>query len=189
MPILRKESDLYPDDLFSIAIDEAPWQIVHVRSRQEKAVARLLAEWQQPFYLPQIEKSIRRAGRAFTSFLPLFGGYVFVRRTESTRRVLWMTTATVRVIDVNDQQQLDGELRQIRSLQQAGAILVPRADVVPGDAVRITEGVFQGYTGTVLRDRDDLRLVVSITALNKSVVAEFPRGSVRRLPSGRRNST
>src|ERR1051325_3901185 len=60
MPILRKESDLYPDDLFSIAIDEAPWQIVHVRSRQEKAVARLLAEWQQPFYLPQIEKSIRR---------------------------------------------------------------------------------------------------------------------------------
>ena len=186
MPILRKESELFPDDLFGIPIERAPWQIVHVRSRQEKAVARLLAEWKQPFYLPQIEKNVRRAGRTFKSFHPLFGGYVFVRRTEETRRVLWMTTATVRVIDVNDQQRLDEELRQIRSLQEAGAVLVPRADIVAGDAVRITEGVFQGYTGTVLRDRDNLRLVVSITALNKSVVAEFPRGSVRRLSSGER---
>ncbi len=61
-------------------------------------------------------------------------------------------------------------------------------DLAPGDAVRISDGVFQGYTGTVIRERDALRLVVSITALNKSVLAELPRESVAAVPSARRTA-
>jgi transcription antitermination factor NusG len=177
MPILRKESEIFPPDLFSLPAD-APWEIVHVRSRQEKAVARLLTERRQPFYLPQVEKKIRRTGRTFTSFFPLFGGYLFIRRTDETRQTLWSTNAVVRVIPVGDQELLDGELRQIRALQEAGAILMVRPEIAAGDAVRIADGVFHGYTGTVVRELDATRLVVSITALNKSVTAEFPRESV-----------
>jgi len=187
MPILRKESEIHPPDLFSRSVEQAPWEIVHVRSRQEKFVARLCAENDQPFYLPQIEKAVRRSGRTFTSFLPLFGGYVFIRRTDETRRVLRMTSAVARVIPVRDQERLHGELQQLRALQEAGATLVPRIEFAPGDPVRITEGVFEGYTGTVLRERDALRLVVSITALNKAVTAEFSRQSVRPVSnSGKR---
>ena len=177
MPILRRESEIFPADLFSMPAD-APWEIVHVRSRQEKAVARLLTDRQQPFYLPQVEKRIRRDGRTFTSFLPLFGGYLFIRLTGQTRETLWSTSAVVRLIQVGDQQLLNSELRQIRALQEAGAILVAHPEIVAGDAIRIADGVFQGYLGTVVRELDATRLVVSITALNKSVTAEFPRESV-----------
>lgn len=177
MPILRKESEIFPADLFSLPAD-APWEIVHVRSRQEKAVARLLTDRRQPFYLPQVEKKVRRGDRTLTSFLPLFGGYLFIRHTGDTRQTLWSTKAVVRLIQVGDQELLDKELRQIRALQEAGAILVAHPEIAAGDAVRIVDGVFQGYMGTVVRELEATRLVVSITALNKSVTAEFPRDSV-----------
>lgn len=177
MPILRKESEIYPSDLFSLPV-VAPWEIVQVRSRQEKALARFLAERRQPFYLPQIEKSIRRGARSFTSYLPLFTGYVFIQRTDETRQTLWSTKAVARLIHVDDQDLLDAQLRQIRALQEAGAMLMARREVVAGDAVRIADGVFQGYQGTVVKERDVTRLIVTITALNKSVTAEFPRESV-----------
>jgi transcription antitermination factor NusG len=177
MPILRRESEIFPANLFSVT-DGGPWTIVHVRSRQEKAVARLFMERKQPFYLPQIEKQVRRDGRTFKSFIPLFGGYLFIRLNDDTRQTLWSTKAVVRMIQVDDQELLDRELRQIRALQEAGAILVANPEIGAGDAVRIDDGVFHGYVGIVVRELDATRLVVSITALNKSVLAEFPRESV-----------
>lgn len=179
MPILRKESEIFPPDLFAMSFESLPWEIVHVRSRQEKALARLLATRSHPFYLPQLEKRIRRAGRVFTSHLPLFPGYLFIRQTPATRQLLWSSGAISRVICVDDQGLLDRELRQIRTLEEAGASLVPRLEIVPGDPVRITEGVFSGYTGIFLKERDVYRVVVSITALQRSVVAELPRETVR----------
>lgn len=175
MPILRKESEIFPADLFSLTLEEAPWEVVHVRSRQEKMLARVLSNRNQPFYLPQVEKRVQRSGRTFKSFLPLFTGYVFLRRTAETRPVLWSSGVVTRVIPVEDQRLLDEELRQIRSLQEAGATLTPQPEFTPGDRVRITEGVFAGYIGTLVKERDAVSLVVSISSLNKAVLAELPR--------------
>jgi len=133
MPILRKESDLYPDNLFDITTAEAPWEIAHLRSRQEKSVARLLLDAGMPFYLPQVEQKKKVRGRTFVSHLPLFPGYIFLRRVEGLRQTLWRTTAVANLIDVPDQEQLNAELLQIRELQASGAVLTPRDDLVPGD--------------------------------------------------------
>ncbi len=181
MPILREETNFYPDDLFSLSLETTPWQIVHVRSRYEKVVARTLIERQNPVYLPQIRKQTQRGGRTFTSHLPLFGGYVFLRKTDATRPALWSAGGVVRVISVTDQSLLDSELKQIRALEEAGAIFTARPSWAPGDVVRVTDGVFRGCTGTLLRQRDVLRIVVAITALNKSITAELPHESVAAL--------
>jgi transcription antitermination factor NusG len=175
MPILRKESDFFPDDLFDLSLEDAPWVIAHLRSRQEKSVARLLLEAQKPFYLPQIEHKTRRNGRTFVSHLPLFPGYIFLRSVEGLRQTLWRTSAVVQLIDVPDQAQVNAELLQIRQLQASGAVLTPQVDLVPGDTVRITEGAFSGYSGVVVEERGSLRLVVSVSILRKSVAVEFPR--------------
>ena len=53
-----------------------------LRSRQEKSVARLLLDGGMPFYLPQIKQTEKRSGRTFVSHLPLFPGYIFLRRVE-----------------------------------------------------------------------------------------------------------
>jgi transcription antitermination factor NusG len=181
MPILNKENDFFPDDLFDLPTADAPWEIAHLRSRQEKSVARLLLDDGKPFYLPQVRQTKRRLGRTFVSHLPLFSGYIFLRRVEGLRQTLWRTSAVVNMIEVTDQAELTRELLQIRQLQASGAVLMPFVDLVPGDAVRIRDGAFSGYAGVVLEERGSLRLIVSVSILRKSVAVEFPRELLSRM--------
>ena len=183
MPILRKESDVFPENLFEL---DAPWEIAHLRSRQEKSVARLLLDAAIPFYLPQIEQRKSRSGRTFVSHLPLFPGYIFLRRVEGLRQTLWRTSAVANMIEVPDQARLTAELLQIRELQASGAMLTPCVEVVPGDAVRIKSGAFSGYSGVVIEERGSERLIVSVSILRKSVSVEFPREVLARLKPGER---
>ena len=186
MPILHKEPSLYPASLFAAPVEEQPWHVVHVRSRHEKLVARVLARFERPYYLPQIDKSVQRSGRVFHSHLPLFSGYIFIRDLEPTRQVLWSTDAIVRVITVPDQQQLDFELRQLHQLQCAGAILTPVSGIDVGHQVRIVEGSFSGYTGVVIRSGEGERLVISVSAVNRSILVELPVAGVARVHRGER---
>jgi len=187
MPILRKESDIFPETLFDLPTEQAPWEIAHLRSRQEKAVARLLLDAGMPFYLPQIKQTSKKSGRTFVSHLPLFPGYIFLRRVEGLRQTLWRTSAIANMIEVPDQAELTGELLQIRQLQASGAVLTPRADLAPGDAVRITDGAFAGYSGVVVEERGSLRLIVSVSILKKSVAVEFPRELLAHVKPGGRD--
>lgn len=167
---------MFPDHLFDLPLDGAPWEIAHLRSRQEKVVARLLRAAEMPFYLPQLEQTTKSSGRTFVSHMPMFPGYIFVRRVSGLQQTLWATRAVAAMISVPDQAQLNTELSQIRDLQAAGAVLTPRVEFCVGDSVRITEGAFSGYLGLVTEERGAQRLVVSISMLRKSIAVEFPRG-------------
>jgi transcription antitermination factor NusG len=175
MPILKQENEIFPDNLFDLPISGAPWEIAHLRSRQEKTVARVLLDGGIPFYLPQIKQTTKRSGRSMVSHLPLFPGYIFLRRAKGLRETLWRTSAIANMIEVPDQSELTKELVQIRKLQSSGAFLTSRKDLVPGDTVHITDGVFTGYTGCVVEERGSLRLVVSVSILKSFVAIEFPR--------------
>jgi transcription antitermination factor NusG len=175
MPLLKWNVDLFPAGLFELPENDFPWWVAHVRSRQEKALARNLFPLEIPFYLPQREKRIRRAGRAFVSYIPLFPGYLFFRGSVAQRSAALRSKLIVKVLDVTDQGLLAGELLQIRRLQETGADLVPFHDLVPGDPVRVIDGPFKGYTGVVLRARGKVRLLVSISMLMQVVAVEFER--------------
>ncbi len=175
MPLLGWNTDLFPSSLFELSESDFPWWVAHVRSRQEKALARHLLPLEIPFYLPQREHRVRRSGRTFVSYLPLFPGYVFFRGPADRRHAALRSNLIVKVLDVTDQGLLARELLQVRQLQEAGADLVPYFDLVPGDPVRITDGPFKGYTGVVLRTRARMRLVVSISMLRQAVAVEFER--------------
>ena len=184
MPILHKECEIFPDDLFDLPTAAAPWEVAHLRSRQEKTVARLLLEARKPFYLPQTKHIEKRSGRTFVSHLPLFPGYIFLRRVEGLRQTLWRTRAVASMLEVSDQAQLTADLLQIRQLQTRGAVLTPVTDLIVGDAVRVRDGVFSGYTGIVMEERGALRLIVSVAMLKKLVAVEFPRDVLMQLKSG-----
>lgn len=175
MPLLKPDAELFPTDLFELDTQASPWWVAHVRSRQEKALARYLHPRQVPFYLPQHEHRVRRSGRSFVSYLPLFPGYVFFRGSGAERLTALRSDLIVRVLEVPDHDRLTRELSEIRSLQQAGASFVPLPELVPGDAVKVTEGPFEGYTGIVLRTQARMRLVVSISMLRQAVAVEFER--------------
>jgi transcriptional antiterminator RfaH len=182
MPLLKREVEISHPNLFDLSEAELPWWVAHTRSRQEKALARYLLPLGIPFYVPQQEKQIRRKGRTLASYLPLFPGYVFLRGTAADRQAALRSRLLVGVLNVPDQGLLQRELAELRLLQQSGARLVPYEEFQPGDAVRVTDGPFRGYSGVVIRGQARLRLVVSITMLRKAVAVEFDRAL---LASGR----
>jgi transcription antitermination factor NusG len=172
MPILKREPDAFPDDVFDLA---SPWLVAHVRSRQEKALARYLGLFSVPFYLPQMEKRLRRSGRTVVSYLPLFAGYLFFRGGDAERQRALRSHLVVNILDASDQDTLHAELAQLRQLQLTDGRLVPHPYLAPGDVVAISEGAFKGYRGTVVREKGRERLVVSVTMIRQSVSVEIDR--------------
>jgi transcription antitermination factor NusG len=180
MPLLPREPDMFPEDLFSLPEDAYPWVVAHVRSRQEKVLARHLAQHAVPYYLPQVETQRKRGGRNYKSYLPLFPGYVFVRAGADRRETLWRSNVIANLIEVNQGQQFAAELRQIRELQLAGASFRVEETFAAGDAVRVTGGAFAGYQGSVVRERGRVRLIVQISLIRQAVSVEFERGVLSR---------
>ncbi|MGH9459358.1 MAG: transcription termination/antitermination NusG family protein [Thermoanaerobaculia bacterium] len=178
MPLLKREPDLFPSDFFELSEDTYQWWVAHVASRQEKVLARFLHDRAIPFYLPQAEKQTRRNGRTLTSHIPLFPGYVFLRADRAQRALAFRSNVIANMLEVIDAAAFAAELRQIFDLQSRGAMLAPFADLVPGDAVRITDGVFKGYSGVIVRERGDVRLVVSVSLIRQSVLVELSRDGV-----------
>jgi transcriptional antiterminator RfaH len=203
LPLLKRQPELYPADLFgppppesaaALAADPAapplahaprtqralqqPWWVAHVRSRQEKALARHLLQWEIPFYLPQRERRFRAGDRWRTSHLPLFTSYVFVRGGADERLTARKTNLTVQMLDVLDQHGMQRELRSLWLLQLTGSPLVPHPYLGPGDDVEVTAGALRGYRGKVLREKGKYRLVVSITLLRQSVAADVDRSAL-----------
>ncbi len=181
MPLLKRESDVFPESLFD-SPGGAPWIVAQVRSRQEKVLARFLPPAGIPFYAPQREKRTRRQGRNFVSYLPLFPGYLFLRADAEDRARVWRSNVVVRMIDVSDQEIFETELAQIHRLQRSGARLAPACPLESGEPVRVVEGPFEGYLGIVVRDRGAERLLISVSLLRKSVAVEFEREMVAPIP-------
>src|SRR5262245_10164509 len=97
MPILAPQPTCFPEALFDDLLAEhgdKRWSVLQTRSRQEKRTAMCLQENGTPYFLPLIPKRLLIRGKILHSYLPLFGGYVFLlggREDElfarSTRRV------------------------------------------------------------------------------------------------------
>ena len=185
MPLLKREADISPSDLFELTRPELPWWVAHTRSRQEKKFARHLLSLGIPFFLPQWEKQVERSGRRRASHLPLFPGYVFFRGTPDHRQAALGSRLLAQVLPVLEQARLQSELAQLHELQSSGASLIPFDEIRPGDEVSVSDGPFQGYSGVVVRGQSRLRLLVSITMLRKTVAVEFDREALVRRPPAR----
>jgi transcription antitermination factor NusG len=181
MPLLPKEEDVFPAELFALDAERHPWGVAHVRSRQEKSLARFLVQRNVPFYLPQVENRRRRSGRDFISHLPLFPGYLFFRGGADARELVWRSNVAASVVDVADQAGLGAELGQLRALQLAGASLRVVDELAAGDAVRVSSGAFAGYTGIIERQTGRDRLVVRVSLIHKAVAVEFERELLARV--------
>ena len=188
MPILEQEPQIYPENLFESrqttiaptrSAAEEPyalrWWVAHVRSRQEKLLARHLRYHEVPHYLPQRQHRWRRNGRWHTAFIPLFTGYVFFRGAASARLAALRSNLTVNILEEPPCGTLEPELRALWALQTSGKRLIPHPYLAAGDAVQVVDGPFKGYRGTIVREKGVDRLVVSITLLRQSVATELDR--------------
>ncbi len=178
MPILSEEPSLYPDTLFSDMDirDESTgrqWWVLYTKARQEKAVSRDLLGAEIPFYLPLVKKNSVSRGRAVTSHIPLFPGYVFLYGSEHERVRSLTTNRISRILTIDDPGQLVHDLSQLQQLITAEAPLTVESRLNPGNRVRVLHGPFAGIEGEIVTRRGQTRLLVSIDFLQRGASVEI----------------
>jgi transcriptional antiterminator RfaH len=172
MPILPAEPAVFPETLLDDAVlttlaGERSWWALHTKPRQEKGLARNLHERRAPFYLPLVPRRLQIRGRCFTSFVPLFPGYVFLLGSRDDRLMAVATRHVVRALDVPDQDGLWRDLRQVYRLIATGAPVTPEERLGPGSAIEIHSGPLAGLRGVIVRAASGHRFVVEVDFIQR----------------------
>ena len=176
MPILSAEVSLYPDNLLSelsLECEERRWWAFYTKARQEKAFARALVGYEIPFYLPLVAKDNIIRGRKVQSFVPLFGGYIFLFASDEERVRSLTTNRVSTILPVKDPERLRQDLLAITSLIEADAPLTVEKRIVSGNRVRIKKGSMEGLEGVVIERKGKERLLVAVTMLQQGVSVEL----------------
>lgn len=175
MPILKRETDLYPANLFECEWSTTnPWWAMYTLAKHEKKLMRQLVELKIPFYAPVIERRYRSPnGRLRSSYEPLFGNYVFVCGEETERYKTVSTGSVSRCLPIVGVEEFVADIKQIKELIAEEAPLTPESRLEPGQRVRIRNGVFAGYEGVIVRREREVRLQVYVRFMEKGVSVQL----------------
>lgn len=155
---------------------ERHWYALYVQPRKEKVVHRELQKRDFECYLP-LKKEIRKwADRKKQVELPLFTSYVFVKIDEYKQWDVLQVPGAVKFIWFGGKAVPIPE-HQIESIK----ILIARDiafELIPqqirkGDLVRIKEGPFEGLVGTVLRNDNKTRFLISVNSIGTDIRLEI----------------
>jgi len=117
--------------------DEGEWIVLHVLSRQERALGTRLTAMGIPYYLP-IFRQVRFHGRRkVVKPLPAFPGYLFLRGDMDMAYEADRTRRVAQIIKVPDQVQMDWELRNIHLAISMEAPLDPYPYLKEGDRAEV----------------------------------------------------
>ena len=171
MPLLKQEPDIYPDDLLDRGMAgelDSSWWAMYTLSRREKLLMRSLHAQRIPFYGPTIERRNRSpAGRVRLSYQPLFSNYVFVCGNAEQRLAALQTNCVSKCTQVVDVSQLVRDLHQVSLLCASGQPLSPESRLLPGNYVRVKNGLFAGVEGTIIRREGATRLLVFVNFMQQ----------------------
>jgi transcriptional antiterminator RfaH len=183
MPLLRLETNLYPEDLLSEpgGREGMCWWVLHSKPRAEKSIARQLAKQGIGFYLPLYEKHWRKNGRNQHSHLPLFPGYLFLCGDAQDRIRALETNQIVQTLPVRDESRLLRDLNRVHRLIQSGMPLTPEERLEPGQPVEIIAGPLQGMEGKIVRRGKDLNFFIEVDFLQRGASVEIDASAFRPL--------
>jgi transcription antitermination factor NusG len=156
------------------------WFALAVKPRCDKAVCRTLEGKGFETLLPLYTKQHSYATRFKESELPLFPGYVFCRFNVLTRLPILTTPGVTQILGTGNRPMplSETEIVSLRTAIKAELPLQPFPFLQVGQRVRIEEGVLTNVVGIIIRFKQSLRLVLSVTLLQRSVLLEVDRYQV-----------
>ena len=150
------------------------WYAAYTCANHEKHVARQLEEKNIKCFLP-LYRSVRRwKDRRKELDLPLFPGYVFVQAAPEAHLRVLQTPSVVRFVSFGGHPAAlqDGEVEGLRNGVAHGVKAEPCPFLKVGQRIRVKHGPLAGVEGILVRKKDNLRLVLSIDLLMRSVAVE-----------------
>jgi transcription antitermination factor NusG len=151
-----------------------------VKPRFDKAVSRTLDAKGYQTLVPTYRKYHTYGARSKVTELPLFPGYVCCRFDVHRSLPILSTPGVIRVVGTGTipTPLSDIEINSLQAAINAHVPVQPFPYLNVGQRVRIASGVLAGTEGIVLGPKPKLRLVLSITLLQRSVLLEIDRDQV-----------
>jgi transcription antitermination factor NusG len=156
------------------------WFALAVKPRFDKAVARTLEMKGYEIFLPLYKKSHKYGTRSKDFELPMFPGYVCCRFDTEAKLPILTTPGVTQILGAGNTPIAlsDEEIVSLQTAIRSHCPMQPFPFVETGQKVRINKGVLAGVEGIVVSFRQCLRLVLSITLLQRSVLLEIDRDHV-----------
>ena len=164
-----------------------PWFAILVRTNREKTANLLLENAGYECLLP-ISKYMRRwSDRMKEVEVPLFPGYLFCRMNPHNRLPVLMTPGVIQIVGVGTTPipVEEGEIAAIQRVGKSGLSTMPWPYLEVGDAVRIEDGPLRGMNGLIVKIKSGLKLVLSVSLLQRSVAVEVDRSWVSSVHAAR----
>ena len=153
----------------------AQWYAIQTRSRHEKRVAEQLTAKCIESFLPVHRCRHKwRNGVSADLELPLFPGYLFARPRVGQRNLLLQLPGIVGFAPSTSHPTAvpDDDMDALRKIiDSLGAEPHPFLNL--GDRVRIVAGPLAGLEGILTRRKQELRLVLSIQMIMRSIAVEI----------------
>jgi transcription antitermination factor NusG len=162
------------------AAPELEWFALSVNVRHEKVVAQILGNKGYETFLPLYTKRHEYERRTRDFELPLFPGYLFCRLDIRTRLPILTTPGVRKMVGAgNIPVPLEGsEIAAIHRAVEAGIPMHPHPYWRVGETGRIIAGPLAGVEGIVLKTKQETRLILSVSLLQRSVLLEVDSNSV-----------
>ncbi len=159
------------------------WYALSVNVRHEKVVSQLLSNKGFETFLPLYTRRHLYTRRVREFELPLFPGYLFCRFDPATRLPILTTPGVLRVVGAGRTPiPVDNdEITTIQRAVEANVSMVPHPYWRSGQIGRITSGALAGVEGIVVNAKHPVRLVLSVSLLQRSVLLEIDSDCVTQV--------
>ncbi len=166
---------------------EPRWYAAYTCANHEKRVVEQLDRGCVEHFLPLYETVRRWKDRRVRLKLPLFPGYVFVRLALRDRLQVLQIPRVVRLVGFNGLPSAldDAEIQKLREALTHHLRAKPHPYLTVGRRVRIVNGPFEGLEGILLRKKGNLRVVLSLDLIHRSMVVDVDAADVQPLSKAR----
>jgi transcription antitermination factor NusG len=174
-----------PAILPNLAKNDARWFAIYTNSRREKSVAKHFAERQIESFLPLYRKVHHWTKRSRVILeLPLFPNYVFVHITPQQRVSLLAVPGVLGIVGRGHISSAlsDTEIESLRTGLKLDKF-EPYPYLVAGERVRIRAGSMEGMEGILVRKKNELRVVLTLDLIQRSVAVEVDAEDVEPVVS------
>jgi transcription antitermination factor NusG len=156
------------------------WYAVRVKSNFEQIASTCLESKGLSTFLPTYKDRRKWSDRVKDIQVPLFPGYVFCQLDPQKTLPVVTTPGVAGIVSFGKELAVvnEGELQSVRAVLQASLGAKPWPYLESGRKILIKHGPLRGVEGIVLEHSGSVKLVVSITLLQRSVSVEVERGWV-----------
>lgn len=153
------------------------WFALQVRPRHEIKAASMLRNKGFEEFVPLYESHRQWSDRKKTVTLPLFTGYVFCRFDPNQKVPIVTTFGVIRVVGSSKGciPIADHEIESIQKITATGRSVEPHPylNLTVGSRVRVQEGPLTGCEGMLVEHRANLKLILSMDLIQRSMSVEI----------------